>query len=50
VPDNNGAQVVCHFAKKFGQEDSVIIFELSQNCRITRMGYAKNTETDLLII
>lgn len=38
------------FEKKFSQNDSVIIFNLSANCKITRYGYAKNEESDLHII
>ena len=39
-----------NFKKKFSQSDSVIIFELSASCKITRYGYAKNEEADLHII
>lgn len=39
-----------HFKKKFTQTDSVIIFDLSATCKISRFGYAKNDESDLLII
>ena len=31
-----------NFEKKFGQSDSIIIFDLSASCKITRYGYAKN--------
>jgi len=37
------------FEKKFSQEDSVLIFKLSNNCKVTRFGYAKNEEKDLVI-
>lgn len=37
------------FSKYFEQTDSVIIFNLSKQCEITRFGYAKNDESDLLI-
>lgn len=36
------------FESKFSQSDSVIIIETSQNCRITRFGYAKNDEEDVI--
>ena len=39
-----------NFKKKLSQSDSVIIFELSASCKITRYGYAKNEESDLHII
>lgn len=38
------------FEKKFTQSDSVMILTLSKQCHITRYGYAKNEETDLLIV
>jgi len=38
------------FEKHFAQTDSVIIFNLSEQCKITRYGYAKNDEEDLIII
>lgn len=50
VLENITAQITHHFEKKFSQNDSVIIFDLSKQCKITRFGYAKNNETDLLIV
>lgn len=38
------------FEKVFDQTDSVYIFNMSQWCKITRFGYAKNEECDLKII
>lgn len=38
------------FDKDFSQTDSVVIFDLSKQCKITRYGSAKNEESDLLII
>lgn len=38
------------FEKHFGQSDSIIIFNLSEQCKITRYGYAKNDEEDLIVI
>ena len=37
------------FEKKFSQDDSVLIFKLSNNCKIQRFGYAKNEEEDLVM-
>lgn len=42
--------ITSRFEKKFQQTDSVIIFDLSNQCKITRLGYAKNAETDLIIV
>lgn len=39
-----------NFEKKFNQTDSVIIIETSENCKITKMGYAKNDESDIIIV
>lgn len=38
------------FESKFEQTDSVIIFRLSNTCKITRYGYAVNDNDDMLII
>lgn len=38
------------YSKIFGQEDSVIIFKLSKTCEVLRFGYAKNEESDLIIL
>jgi CRISPR-associated protein Cas2 len=50
VIENISTQITMHFGKYFSQTDSVIIFNLSKHCEITKFGYAKNDETDLLII
>lgn len=50
VLDNITTQITNYFEKKFSQNDSVMIFDLSKQCKITRFGYAKNEETDLIII
>lgn len=39
-----------NFEKSFSQADSIIIFKLSNTCEITRFGYAKNDESDMIII
>lgn len=49
VLENITTYITHHFSKYFGQSDSVIIFNLSKQCEITRFGYAKNDESDLLI-
>ena len=50
VLSNITSQINGYFGKHFSQTDSVIIFDLSNQCKITRFGYAKNDETDLLIV
>ena len=36
--------------KYFSQEDSIYIFRLSKNCKVTKYGYAKNEDRDFFII
>lgn len=38
------------FEKAFEQTDSVIIIETSENCKITKWGYAKNDESDIILV
>lgn len=38
------------YSKKFSQDDSVVIIETSENCKITRWGYAKNDDSDLIVL
>ena len=47
---NINNQIKNNFESKFDQSDSVIIIETSENCKITRYGYAKNDEDDIIII
>ncbi|MDX9714149.1 MAG: CRISPR-associated endonuclease Cas2 [Dissulfurispiraceae bacterium] len=50
VLENITTHITHYFEKKFSQTDSIMIFRLSKQCKITRFGYAKNDETDLLIV
>lgn len=43
-------EITNNFEKKFSQEDSVIIIETSENCKITKLGYAKNDDSDIILI
>ena len=38
------------FEKQFGQQDSVIVIKIPENCETQRFGYAKNEEEELIII
>lgn len=38
------------FSKQFSETDSVYIFQLSKNCKITKYGYAKHEDDDIIII
>lgn len=48
--NNIMCEIKNNFEKQFGQSDSVIIIETSENCKITKMGYAKNDDSDIIII
>ncbi|MEQ9310051.1 MAG: CRISPR-associated endonuclease Cas2 [Balneolaceae bacterium] len=50
VLTNIATYIKLQFDKDFSQSDSVIVFEMSKQCKITRYGYAQNDETDLLIV
>lgn len=50
ILDNIKTKITAYFEKKFEQSDSVIIFHLSVQCEKICFGYAKNEETDLVII
>jgi CRISPR-associated protein Cas2 len=38
------------FKQKFSQSDSVIVFDLSQQCKVYKYGYARNDDEELIII
>ena len=44
------AEVQSGFEKRFRQSDSVIIFNLSKQCKVTKYGYAANDDEDLLVL
>jgi len=50
VLENIKTKITAYFEHKFEQSDSVIIFHLSSQCEKTCFGYAKNEETDLIIV
>ena len=39
-----------NFAKKFGEEHSVLIIETSKTCKISRYGFAKHDDSDIIVI
>lgn len=39
-----------NFENKFSQTDSIMIIETSENCKISKYGYYKNDESDIIII
>ena len=50
ILENIKTKVISSFEKRFQQGDSVIIFDLGLNTERLNFGYAKNSETDLIII
>ena len=44
------SEINTNFGPKFKQEDSVIIFHLSNQCKQYSFGYAKNENEELMII
>jgi len=50
ILENIVAEIINTFEKKFDQMDSIYIFNLSENCKITKFGYAKNNDSDIIII
>lgn len=38
------------FEKCFGDSDSIMILHLSKQCKISKYGYAKNDDEDLIVI
>lgn len=47
---NIANQIKNIYEKQFDQNDSVIIIETSENCKITKFGFAKNDESDIIVI
>ena len=50
VLDNITLGIESYYGKKFEQTDSVMIIKLSKTCEITKYGYAKNADEDLIIL
>lgn len=50
VLENIQVKIDGYFAKHFDERDSVMIFQMSQTCKITRYGYAIHDEEDLILI
>ena len=43
-------EITNNFEKKFEQTDSVIIIETSENCKITKWGFAKIEDSDIIVV
>ena len=50
ILNNITAHLNNKYLKTFDETDSVYIFRLSSSCQITRYGYAKHEESDIMIV
>ena len=50
ILENIQVEIKADFEKEFEQTDSIMIFQMSKQCKITKYGYAKNDDEDLIII
>lgn len=50
VLNNIIADIDNKWMKQFDQTDSVYIFQLSSSCKVQKFGYARNEDSDLLIV
>lgn len=44
------AEIESDFSKSFTQTDSIIILDLSKQCKITKYGYARNDDSDMIVV
>ena len=42
--------IVTDILKQFDQTDSVYIFQMSSSCKIQKYGYARNEDSEILIV
>lgn len=50
ILDNIVNEITTNFEKKFSEEDSIIIINLSKSCKITKFGYAKHDDKEMIIV
>lgn len=50
ILENIQIEIKADFEKDFCQTDSIMIFQMSKQCKITKYGYAKNDDEDLILI
>lgn len=50
ILDNVESGIKNIFEPKFGEQDSVMIFRLSQSCKIIRYGHARHEEEDVIML
>lgn len=50
ILNNIVADINNKWLKQFDQTDSVYIFQMSSSCKIQKYGYARNEDSELLIV
>lgn len=50
VLGNIQIKIDTYFSKQFGETDSIMVFQMSQTCKITRYGYALHDDEDFILI
>lgn len=50
ILNNIMIEISNNFEKCFSQDDSILIIQTSENCKITKFGYAKNDDNDIIIV
>jgi CRISPR-associated protein Cas2 len=43
-------EIDARFEKQFSETDSVLIIETSENCKISKYGFLKHEESDIIIV
>jgi CRISPR-associated protein Cas2 len=50
VLENIATHIEGKFARKFSQTDSVYLFQMSKQCKVTKYGYAADDDKDLVLV
>ncbi len=50
ILENIMIEITNKFEKLFGESDSIIIIETSETCKITKWGYARNDDNDIIVV
>ncbi len=47
---NIQAEIESDFSKSFTESDSILILDLSKQCKVKKYGYALNEDSDMIIV
>mgnify|MGYP000846988017 CR=1 FL=1 len=50
ILNNVLTEIKVKFEKRFSESDSVMIFKLSETCKIIKIGYAKHEDDSIIIV